>query len=373
LLKGDLKIMRCGPLFPNRRLILLLIVATILALASAALAHNDGPARSIALRLDVAPPGRDELKTEEGYVTTEDGVRLFYRKVGAGAETVLIPYGFQLFDDFKRLARGRTLIFYDMRNRGRSSAVADGGRITIQDDVTDLERIRQHFRLKKVNLIGESYLGLMVVMYAMKHPQNVGRIIQIGPVPLKFDTRYPANLTANDEPAVPDPAAKELKRLREEGYDKSHPKEYCEKEWMVVRVMLVGSPANAAKIASPCDMPNEWPINFQRHLNYHFDSVQRLNISKEAVARVSVPVLTIHGTRDRNAAYGSGREWAHILPNARLVTVNGAAHFPWVDAPGVVFPAIATFLNGKWPERAERVTAVDSVAGRRLPTASSQL
>jgi pimeloyl-ACP methyl ester carboxylesterase len=210
-------------------------------------------------------------------------------------------------------------------------------------------------------------------MYAMKHPQNVGRIIQIGPVPLKFDTRYPANLTANDEPAVPDPAAKELKRLREEGYDKSHPKEYCEKEWMVVRVMLVGSPANAAKIASPCDMPNEWPINFQRHLNYHFDSVQRLNISKEAVARVSVPVLTIHGTRDRNAAYGSGREWAHILPNARLVTVNGAAHFPWVDAPGVVFPAIATFLNGKWPERAERVTAVDSVAGRRLPTASSQL
>jgi pimeloyl-ACP methyl ester carboxylesterase len=39
-----------------------------------------------------------------------------------------------------------------------------------------------------------------------------------------------------------------------------------------------------------------------------------------------MPVLTIHGTKDRNAPYGSGREWAFNLPNARLLTIKGGAH-----------------------------------------------
>ena len=67
------------------------------------------------------------------------------------------------------------------------------------------------------------------------------------------------------------------------------------------------------------------------------------------------PVLTIHGTRDRNAAYGAGREWAQLLPNARLLTVKDAAHFPWVDDPKLVFDSINVFLSGRFPKQAEKV------------------
>ncbi len=300
--------------------------------------------------------GRMQSKIEEGYVPVDHGIHLFYRKVSDGGDTVVVPLGFYLYDDFKQLARNRTVIFYDMRNRGRSSAVSNGEKITIQDDVEDLEKIRRYFGLEKMNLIGESYLGLMVMMYAMKYPEHVGRIVQIGAVPLKFGTEYPARLTANDATRVPDPVEKEkLNQLRKAGYEKSHPREFCEKDWVVTRTMLVGNPANARKISSPCAMPNEWPIKLNRHLQFHFASVQRLNISREEVAKVSAPVLTIHGTKDRNAPYGGGREWALMLPNARLLTIAGAAHFPWVDAPETVFSAIDVFLRGEWPTRAEKV------------------
>jgi pimeloyl-ACP methyl ester carboxylesterase len=43
------------------------------------------------------------------------------------------------------------------------------------------------------------------------------------------------------------------------------------------------------------------------------------------------------------------------LPNARLLTVTGAGHAPWIEAPDLVFRAIDVFLRGAWPAEAEQV------------------
>jgi pimeloyl-ACP methyl ester carboxylesterase len=72
-----------------------------------------------------------------------------------------------------------------------------------------------------------------------------------------------------------------------------------------------------------------------------------------------MPVLIIHGTKDRNAPYGGGRDWARAFPNARLLTVENAAHVPWVEAPELVFGSIKAFLDGRWPDEAEKIAAVD--------------
>ena len=60
----------------------------------------------------------------EGYVTTDDGLRLFFQISGSGPQTVIIPNGICLLDDFSRLAAGRTVVAYDLRNRGRSDEEA---------------------------------------------------------------------------------------------------------------------------------------------------------------------------------------------------------------------------------------------------------
>jgi pimeloyl-ACP methyl ester carboxylesterase len=296
--------------------------------------------------------------SQEGYVTTSDDARLFYQKIGSGRNTVIIPGGLFLARDFKALAKDRTVIFYDMRNRGRSDRIEDTSKITIEADVRDLEAIRKHFGVAKFSAVGYSYLGMMIVLYAMQHPERINRLVQIGAVPLKYDTEYPAHLVNRDQAQVVDQAEwNEIQEWRKQGLNKSKPKEFCEKQWRVWRRLMVGDASKAQKLDSPCDMPNEWPVNFDRHLEAHFvGSVQKMKVPKEQVAaKVKHPVLTIHGTKDRNAPYGAGREWALILPNARLISVAGAAHAVFVDEPAVL-TYIDEFLRGRWPAKAERIT-----------------
>jgi proline iminopeptidase len=299
-------------------------------------------------------------KVEEGFVKAEDDIRLYYQKAGSGNQTIIIPGRLFIFDDLQQLADRYTLISYDMRNRGRSDSVLDGSRLTIQDDIKDLEKVRQHFRVKKFAVVGYSYLGMMVILYTMEHPQYVERVVQFGPVPFIYGTEYPAHLTASRENTGASAAdVEKVRKLREQGSDKSNPKEFCEAAWAVNRYSLVGNPANVAKLGKGfCEMPNEWPVNFARHLQYHFTSVKNLNNSWEKVARITQPVLTIHGTKDRNAPYGAGREWALKLLNARLLTIPGAAHQAFAEYPKIIIPALRAFLAGKWPDGAEKVTEI---------------
>lgn len=88
-------------------------------------------------------------RVETGYVTSNDGVRLYYAKVGNGSTTVILPGRLFLFSEFRRLAKGRTFIFFDMRDRGRSDAVSDPSKISLQHDTDDLEAVRAHFGIEE--------------------------------------------------------------------------------------------------------------------------------------------------------------------------------------------------------------------------------
>lgn len=327
---------------PSLRRLLILLACTTLA-AACSTAHNAGPV------------------TTDGFVTGDDGVRLFYRTVGDGPQRVVLPADLFLHPAFDRLAAGRTLIYYDMRNRGRSDSVTAQQANSIRQDVADLEAVRRHFRIDQCDLVGFSYLGLMVAMYAVEHPERVRRLVQLGPVPMRFGTEYPEGLRAGDASAAMDSAAlAALREMQAAGLPSSDPASYCEREWAVTRFTLVGDPANVERLPpAPCAMPNEWPIRLAAHFGRHFESVQQLDMGKADFERIEVPVLTIHGTLDRNADYGAGREWAMTVREGRLLTVHGGAHCAWADAPELVFGAIDTFLAGTWPQGVERVTQLE--------------
>ena len=294
----------------------------------------------------------------EGFVTTDDGVRLFFQKLGNGPRVVIIPNGIYLSEDFKSLADGRTLIFYDLRNRGRSDHVTDGTKIAkgIHHDVDDLEVVRRHFAIRNPTLIGHSYVGLMVALYAMKYPAGTGRVVQIGPIQPYAGKEYPAHLTGAD--ATLAEVLSMLTQLQKERQSED-PKEFCKKFWSVLRVIFVVNPADADKINwGRCDLPNE--LNFMKYWSETIlPSIQSLNLTADEIAKVKTPVLTVHGTRDRSSPYGGGRDWALTLSNARLVTVENAAHAPWIEDPERVFGSIKTFLDGTWPEAAQKVVLLD--------------
>ena len=313
-----------------------------------------------------APLGRSAVDTnakravDEGYVTTPDGVRLFYQKVGTSPQVIIQPGRLFAFADFEWLGERFTLISYDMRNRGRSDLVVDESRITFEQDVTDLETVRRHFGVERAALLGYSYLGKIVVLYALEHPGRVDRIVQFGTVPPAFATEYRQEYVFVDD-AV-DPAARaRLRKLRsEQNYHVTHPREYCIEEWNVAqRPQLIGDPAKIDRVRiDVCDMPNEWPILQVRHMRAHFEQSGMKHVTPlDRVSKLTVPVLTIHGTRDRNAPYGAGREWSYLLPNGRLLTVDGAGHHVFAEERELVMPAVLEFLGGAWPGAAVEVTA----------------
>jgi pimeloyl-ACP methyl ester carboxylesterase len=289
-----------------------------------------------------------------GYVTADDGARLHYSVVGSGSPTVIVPGGLFLERDLARLASGRTVVFYDMRNRGRSEPIADSARVSIAHDVRDLEAVRRHVGAERFIPLGWSYLGMMVMRYAAEHPERVERIVQIGPLGRVWRTPYPDSLVAHDAVPVPDTAAlAELAQLRTDGLPVRDPRAYCERDYQVHRARLVGDARLADHVPDLCAMPNEWPTRLERHFRHLFTSIVRDEPpSWDRFAQLDVPVLSIHGTQDRNAPYGGGREWVTHLPNARLLAVPGAAHLPWLDAPEVVYPALDLFLGGGWPREA---------------------
>jgi pimeloyl-ACP methyl ester carboxylesterase len=279
------------------------------------------------------------MAPRDGYVTTQDGIRLYFRQLGDGPGTVIIPNAVHMFEDFKDLADDRTLIFFDLRNRGRSDAVSDRSKLErgVHHDVDDLEAVRRHFGLTRPDLLGHSMYGLMVALYAMKYPEHVNRVVQIGPAQPDFSKQYPAELTGADT-VLEDVSAK-LAKLdpSEAGYQ--------DKWWALVRTLYVTDPADADKITlSAQGLPNE--LALLKHLNENLmPSLYGLKLTAEDFAKVKSPVLTIHGTRDRQAPYGGGQDWARLLPNARLVTVEGAAHAPWIENPEFVFGSIRAFLT----------------------------
>ena len=305
----------------------------------------DGPGSAAACIQENAAPA------SEGDITTPDGVKLHYKKIGEGRTTLIVPLGFILYDDFKQLADMATIITYDMRDRGRSSRVEDVNTLTIQQDVRDLETVRQHFNVDRFVPLGFSYLGLMVAMYTAEHPEHVTRMIQLGPVSMKYGTKYPKNLTNEDDEPVR--VWHELNAKK----DTTTPQhELCLAQEKALQSLLVGHQAYASRLKSTCDLENEWPASLDRHFRQSFQSIMKLDFGPADVAKITVPVLTIHGTKDRNAPYGSGREWALSLPDARLVTIEGGAHAAWVDDPLTVFGAIREFLRGAWPLGAEKVS-----------------
>ncbi len=289
----------------------------------------------------------------------EDGVRLYFERMGSGSNAVIIPNGFYFLTDFQHLADQRTLIVYDVRNRGRSETVTDPAKVArgIQQDVDDLEAVRRHFGIERADVIGHSYIGLVAGLYAMKYPAYVGRVVQIAPMQPDAAKQYPAHLTYAD--AVFSDVMAKIGRMIQEP-PSGDPVEACRKFWSVLRMMYVADPKDAERIDwGRCDLPNE--RNFRRYwIGQIWPSIQRLKLATEDFAKAKAPVLIVHGNKDRSAPYGGGRDWAIELPNARLVTVENAAHAPWIETPDLVFGSIKTFLDGAWPEAAEKVTSLEN-------------
>ena len=300
------------------------------------------------------------MTVSESYVTTHDGLRLFVRQLGTGGNVVLFLNGALLVEDFAPLAHGRTIAFFDNRNRGRSDAAREPAQMDrgIHHDIDDLEALRRHFGVAQVDVIGHSYAGFTAALYAIRHPASARRIIQIGSMGPDQSRQYPAPLSNVDETMQRAMAGLGDLMQRQATLD---PVEFARRFWEVMGPVYVMNPADVTKLRWPQNVSNNERNFMDPWLKYVQPSIQQLKLTSTDVAAATAPVLVIHGTKDRNAPIGGGMDWARMLPNARLLAVDNAAHVPWIEAPDLVVSAMQTFLDGEWPAEAKSISNSNSL------------
>jgi proline-specific peptidase len=114
-------------------------------------------------------------------LTTEDGRTLAYRREGTGPTLVCHGGGpgfsSRYLGNLGGLDERLELILLDPRGTGGSDRPADSSAYAIQDYVDDLEELRRHLGLERLNLLGHSHGGVVAIAYAARHPGRVERLI----------------------------------------------------------------------------------------------------------------------------------------------------------------------------------------------------
>ena len=299
-----------------------------------------------------AAPGAD---SPEGRIPG-DGAALFYRMVGSGPDVLVMIHGGPGMDmgymvpDFAPLAARHRLLFYDQRGGGRSEILRnDPALYTMARHVADLEALRRHFGLERLTLVAHSFGPAIAAAYAMAHPDRVARMILIGPVPPRAGnlwTRYgeiiDSRLTVDERAALT-----KLEAAMVRGVD---PVQACRAYWAIAVKPRVATPEQVRKVTGEFCTAGADAIRSGMGVAgpHTLTSLGEWDF-RAGLAKVTAPTLIVHGEADA-IPMDLVEEWTTALPNAKLLKVPGASHFPYVERPDLVWPAIESFLRG--PETA---------------------
>lgn len=315
----------------------------------------------ILLQLNAHPgvlAGQAAPQSKEGYVEAGDGVRIFYRLVGSGPDTLVVIHGGPgLSHDYfgheldGLTARGHALLFYDQRGVGRSTLVSDSAGLQAQRYADDLEAVRSQFKLERMNTMSHSWGPAVVALYAMQHPERLGRTILLDGVPLRMSELMEAfqKLDAGRDSAS-------RRRMQEaEAALKANPEDVAACQtyfalWFHPFFVDPGGPVSRRFEA--CSGSGAARRNALENVDrYVFPSLGNYDW-RQAMAKVEAPTLVLHGEKDW-LPVAAAREWAATMPNARLFVMRGYGHFPYMEAPEPFFATVDQFLKGGWPQGAE--------------------
>ena len=127
-------------------------------------------------------------RDENGKIIEVPGATIYYEVTGAGpARPLLLVNGGPGFDHtylhqantWDAIGKSRQIIFYDQRGNGRSTGNHKGQALGLKAQVDDLEALRAHLGLERMDLLGHSWGGYLVMAYAALHPDRIAHLILV--------------------------------------------------------------------------------------------------------------------------------------------------------------------------------------------------
>lgn len=278
-----------------------------------------------------------------------NGVKHFIKKIGKGEPIVVLHGGPGLFHNylvanFEKLAEKYQIIFYDQRGCGKTDFPKDTASITIQNFVEDLEAIRVHLKIEKMNLAGHSWGAILAINYAKQFPNNLNKLILISPAPA--NTEYFDQMFKNMQNKRKDDDIKEMvKIMSSKDFDNRNPE-------AVLAAIKIGDKVNLADQTKIDELYKSMTFTAASANNMLLvNSIMEKNFFNynitEGMDSISCPTLIILGDLD-NVPFASAQLLQDNLQNARLEVLQHAAHYPFFEVQKEFNAAIKNFINPEY-------------------------
>lgn len=260
----------------------------------------------------------------------------------AGALPLLLVNGGMLYDHsllwpaLSPLAARRQVILYDQRGRGVSQAPPEPSGSTIEDDAADVGAMRRALGLRRWDVLGHSFGGLIAMLGVAHDLAGTRRLVtvdSVGPTSGWMPELQAAALARSDgtdretlvalygKPLhLPDPDVHS--RFSRAGY----------RAWFA-------DPDMGASFIPPVATSVTGAAVAARMRRDGYDWRDRLRA-------LSLPTLVLHGEQDAVPA-SVALELAALLPRATSTIIPDAGHMPFWEAPERFFELVETFLSAR--------------------------
>ncbi|MEH1782794.1 MAG: alpha/beta fold hydrolase [Nostoc sp.] len=233
---------------------------------------------------------------------------------------------------FSALSRKLQLVYFDHRGQGRS-ARGSKETYTLDNNVEDMEALRQHLGLDKIVVIGGSYGGMVALTYAVRYPQNVSHLIVIA-------TAAHSGFLERAKEILASKGTEEQKASVQRLWDGNF-----ENEEQLRQYFQVLGPMYSLRY-DPTKSGIAWSRNILSvdAINVAFGGFLRNYNILDQLHKITAPTLVIAGRYDWICAPEFSEEIAQAIPNADLRIFENSSHLIRADEPEALLDAIAGFL-----------------------------
>lgn len=272
-----------------------------------------------------------------------DSTRLAYHQVGKGGPLICLPGGpmqaSAYLGDLGGLSAHRSLVLLDLRGTGDSAVPADPATYRCDRQVDDVEALRAHLGLDRIDLLGHSAGGALAVLYAARYPDRIGRLVLVSPSPRAVDVQ----ITDSDRRQVA-----ELRRGEAwfpdafAAFERIWSGDPTAADWTAIAPFTYGrwdavSQAHLAQEASQ--------QNADAAAVYYSAGALAPEATRSALAHLQARVLLVAGENDVALPPKCAAEYAGLFDQAELAVQPGGGHQPWLDDPEWFVQTLTGFLH----------------------------
>jgi proline iminopeptidase len=278
----------------------------------------------------------------EGYSTNDDASKTYYKTFGKGEPLLIINGGPGMnsngFEGMaKILAETQETIIYDQRGTGKSKLTELNTKtISMKIMAEDIESLRKHLKIKKWNILGHSFGGMLASYYATVYPNSINKLVLSSSGGIDLTLLKTENLIERNLNKVEKDSMNYWNDRIEKG-DTSHTAALGRGRAMAPA--YVYDQKYVPIIAERLTQGNS-TIN-----SLLWKDMQTINFDcKEKLKNFKKPVLIIQGKEDViSNAIG---ELAHkTLTNSKLILLENCRHYGWLDAKEKYFGEVNSFLK----------------------------